>query len=187
LYTDPHGRFAIQFPKDWAWTPVSPSGEPLVVFVHPKKEAAVIVERFQMKQTITADNDFAEVESQILKENQPTIIDVAPQAVDQGGRRFVVVDYTRPGPRDRERVRHYAFPVGQNLYRLTCSTLFDRFARYESIFLTVFNSLTPAGATGSRGAGLALFPLAHVNAAFSLRDRPLAFGRTTRPRDDDGL
>lgn len=152
VYTDPHGRFSIEFPKDWQSTPVSPSGEPLVVFVQPKREAAVIVERFRLKQAITVDNDYAQAESQILKENQPTIVDVAPQVVDQGGRRFLVIDYTRPGPRDKERVRHYAFPVGQNLYRLTCATLFDRFSRYESTFLTVFNSLKPAGVPGgSRG------------------------------------
>lgn len=152
LYTDLHGRFTIEFPKDWQWTPVSPSGEPLVVFVQPRKEAAVIVERFRLKQPIAVDDDFAQAESQILKENQPTIVDVAPQVVEQGGRRFLIVDYTRPGPRDKERVRHYAFPVGQSLYRLTCATLFDRFAKYESTFTAVFNSLKTAGAPdGPRG------------------------------------
>jgi hypothetical protein len=149
LYTDPYGRFSIEFPKDWNWTPVSPSGEPLVVFVQPKKEAAIIVERFPLKQALKPGDVtelYAQIEADILKENQPTIIDVATQVVDQGGRRFVLIDYTRPGPRDRERVRHYAFPVGQNLYRLTCATLFDRFSKYESTFSSVFNSLKPAGA-----------------------------------------
>lgn len=144
-YTDLHGRFSIEFPKDWQWTPVSPSGEPLVVFVHPRKEAAVIVERFPLKGVIPVDDDFAQAESKTLQENQPTIVDVAPQVLDQGGRRFLIIDYTRPGPSHQERVRHYAYPVGRNLYRLTCATLFDRFSRYESTFSTFFSSLKPAG------------------------------------------
>ena len=45
LFTDPDRRFSVEFPQDWDWMNVSPAGESLAVFIHPRKEAAVVVER----------------------------------------------------------------------------------------------------------------------------------------------
>jgi hypothetical protein len=49
LFTDPSRRYSIEFPRGWDWTIVEGAGEPLSTFVHPKKEAAIVVERFRMK------------------------------------------------------------------------------------------------------------------------------------------
>src|SRR6185436_7566514 len=114
LFTDPGGRFSVEFPSDWEWTIVSPSGEPLVTLVQPKKEAAVVVERFRLTQSLAQDqitDVFVQIETDVLKENQPKITDVAAKIVTQGGKKVVVIDYSRPGLGERERVRQYSFPV----------------------------------------------------------------------------
>ena len=148
LFTDPGGRFSVEFPSDWDWTIVAPSGEPLVTLVQPKKEAAVVVERFRMKQSLEQDqitDVFVQIETDVLRENQPKITDVAAKIVTQGGKKVVVIDYSRPGLGERERVRQYSFPVAQNLYRVTCMALAGEFRKYEMTFENVSESLKAAG------------------------------------------
>ena len=68
LFTDPDRRFSVEFPQDWDWMNVSPAGESLAVFIHPRKEAAVVVERERLKvkpEVIT--ETFAEGEALRLK------------------------------------------------------------------------------------------------------------------------
>jgi hypothetical protein len=57
------------------------------------------------------------------------------------------VDYLRPRQVKEggmERVRHYAFPVGGDLYRLTCLALAADFGRHEATFLAIAESLRSA-------------------------------------------
>ena len=152
LFTDPSKRYAVEFPRDWRWTVVAGSGEALATFVHPRSEAAVVVERFRMRQTL-AQNEitdlFGQIEADVLKENQPRVSDVNAKVVVQGGRRLVQIDYKRPGVGEPgrvedERVRQYSFPVGGNLYRITCAALGSQFAKYEATFQWVAESLKSA-------------------------------------------
>jgi hypothetical protein len=155
LFTDPGGRFSVEFPNDWEWTMVSGSGEPLVAFVQPKKEAAVVVERFRMKQSLAKDEItdlFAEIENDVLKENQPKSTEVTARTVTQNAKRIVVIDYSRPGLVEKERVRQYSFPVGQNLYRITCAAVAKEFRKYEPTFADVAESLKAAGELGTAAA-----------------------------------
>jgi hypothetical protein len=155
LFTDPGGRFSLEFPSDWQWTIVAPSGEALVTFVQPKKEAAVVVERFRMKQSLAKDEItdlFAQIETEVLKENQPKITNVAAKIVTQGGKRVVVIDYSRPGLGESERVRQYSFPVAQNLYRITCMAIASEFRKYETRFENVAETLKSAGEIGTAPA-----------------------------------
>ena len=148
LFTDPGRRFSIEFPKDWRWTIVAGSGEALVTFVHPKSEAAIVVERFRMKQAL-AQNEvtdlFGQIESDVLKENQPKVSDVAAKVLTQAGKRLALIDYTRPGLGERERVRQYSFPVRQDLYRVTCMALASQFTKHEATFQSAAESLKSAG------------------------------------------
>lgn len=151
LFTDPDGRFSIEFPNDWDWSMVSGASEPLVIFVPRNKEAALVVERFRMKQSLAKDDItdlFATIENEFLKENQPKITDVSSKIVTQNGKRIVVIDYTRPGLVEKERVRQYSFPVGQSLYRITCAAVAKEFRKYEPTFGDVAESLKPAGELG---------------------------------------
>ena len=95
--------------------------------------------------------EFARIEAEYLKDNQPQISGVVPSVTTRGSRRIVVVDYVRPRPGQSgalERVRHYAFPVGGDLYRLTCMALTQEFARHEATFLALAESLKPGAEIG---------------------------------------
>lgn len=144
LFTDPQRRYSVEFPKEWQWLMVSGAGEPLVTFIHPRKEAAVVVERYRMRQPLARDEVtdlFAQIETDVLKENQPRATDVAGKIVTQNGRRIILIDYFRPGLDTRERVRQYSYPVGQDLYRVTCMALSPEFPKYEATFEMVASSL----------------------------------------------
>jgi len=152
LFTDPSGRYSIEFPRDWSWTIVEGAGEALSTFVHPKKEAAIVVERFRMKQVL-AQGDitdiFAQIESDLLKENQPRVSEVSARVVNQGQKRLVQIDYKRPGIGEPgkvqdERVRQFSFPIGGSLYRITCFSLASQFGKYESTCQWAAESLKSA-------------------------------------------
>ena len=151
LFTDPQKRYSVEFPKDWQWSMVSGAGEPLVTFVHPRKEAAVVVERYRMRVNLGREqitDTFVQIETELLKENQPRASEIASKMVTQNGRRLILIDYQRPGIDTRERVRQYSYPVGQDLYRITCMALSTEFSKYESTFDIVASSLKSSSDLG---------------------------------------
>ena len=152
LFTDPSRRYSIEFPRGWDWTIVEGAGEPLSTFVHPKKEAAIVVERFRMKVALSQNeitDAFAQFETETLKENQPRASEINARVVMQGAKRLVQIDYKRPGVGEPgkvedERVRQFSFPVSGSLYRITCFSLASQFGRYEGIFQWAAESLKSA-------------------------------------------
>jgi hypothetical protein len=153
LFTDPSRRFSVKFPKDWHWMMVSGSGEPIATFVQPKNEAAVIVERFQMKQRLgPADitQTFGDAEADRIKELQPYATGIVARLTTRQGNPVIIIDYERPGidNRSTERVRQYSYPVSGDLYRITCATLDGNFAKYEPTFIGIAESLTSADQLG---------------------------------------
>ena len=150
-FTDPSGRYSIEFPRGWNWTIVEGAGEALSTFVHPKKEAAIVVERFRMRVPLAQDqitDSFAQFETELLKENQPYVKEVSARVIAQGPKRLVQIDYKRPGigepgKVEEERVRQFSFPVGGSNYRITCFSLASQFSKYESICQWAAESLTP--------------------------------------------
>lgn len=148
LFTDPQRRFSVEYPRDWTWTMVSASGEPMATFLQPRKEAAFVVERFRLRQELASDqvtDVFADIEADVLKENQPQATEVVAKVVTEGEKRFVVVDYSRPGVGVVERVRQYSYPVGKDLYRLTCMAVTAQFGKYDPTFALIAGSLKAAG------------------------------------------
>jgi hypothetical protein len=147
LFTDPLQRFSIEFPRDWRWMMVSGSGEPIATFVDPRSEAAVVVERFRLKQRLGPDDItglFAELEVEYLKEHQRGVQNVVARVTTRGAIRAVVVDYSRPGQQEQERVRMYSFPAGEDLYRVTCAALASRFQMFEADFEAIVSTLKTA-------------------------------------------
>jgi hypothetical protein len=145
LWTDPDKRFSVEFPKTWRWMVVAGSGEALITFVEPRTEAAVVVEHARMGQPLAAadiTDVFAQAEIDWLKELQPRASGFASKTVTLGARRLVVIDYTRPGlDKVVETVRQYSIPDGQDLYRITCMSIASLFAKHESTFSNVAESL----------------------------------------------
>jgi hypothetical protein len=147
LFTDPGMRFSIEFPRDWRWMIISGSGEPIATFIQPRSEAAVVVERFRLKQPLRPDDItdlFAEIEVEYLKENQRGVASVSAKVIARDGMRASVVDYSRPGLNEEERVRMYSFPVGEDLYRVTCMSVTSRFQKYEPEFENIVSTLKSA-------------------------------------------
>ena len=144
LFRDPASRFSLEFPKDWQVN--AGVGDVLVTFAQKKNEAALVVERFHLNLAPTPekiDELFAQIEEDTLKERQPQAIAVSHRLADGNGRRFIVIDYTRPGlTRPLDRARQYSLPIGQDLYRLICSAAPAQFAKYEPLFAHVNDSFT---------------------------------------------
>jgi hypothetical protein len=148
LFRDPAGRFSLEFPKDWQVN--AGVGDVLVTFAQKKNEAALLVQQFHLNLAPTAekiDELFAQIEEETLKERQPQAIAVSHRIADGNGRRFIVIDYTRPGlTRPLERVRQYSVPIGQDLYRLICSAAPAQFAKYDPFFAHANESFTAPAA-----------------------------------------
>jgi hypothetical protein len=148
-FNDPADRFTVDFPRDWRWQIVAGAVEPIVTFVQPRNQAYVIVEHFHMNVPLAPDeitDFFAEVEADTLKDNQPKATEIKPQVFMQSNRRVIVLDYQRPGLAggEIERVRQYSFPVGPDLYRVTCAAVISQFARHEPLFAALAESFRPA-------------------------------------------
>jgi hypothetical protein len=148
LFRDPAGRFSLEFPKDWQVN--AGVGDVLVTFAQKKNEAALVVERFHLNLAPTAekiDELFAQIEEDTLKERQPQASAVSHKIADANGRRFIVIDYTRPGlTRPLERARQYSLPIGQDMYRLICSAVPAQFAKYDPLFAHVNESFAAPAA-----------------------------------------
>jgi hypothetical protein len=148
LFRDPAGRFSLEFPKDWQVN--AGVGDVLVTFAQKKNEAALVVERFHLNLAPTPDKIdelFAQIEEDTVKERQPQAIAVSHRLADGNGRRFIVIDYTRPGlTRPLERARQYSVPIGQDLFRLICSAVPAQFAKYDPLFAHINDSFAAPGA-----------------------------------------
>jgi hypothetical protein len=146
-FNDPSDRFTVEFPRNWSWQIVAGAVEPIVTFIQPGGQSYVIIEHIHMNVPLAADqitDAFAEVESDVLKDNQPRATDVDAKMMMQGSRRVVVLNYRRPGLAEPERVRQYSFPLGRDLYRITCAAVATQFARSEQTFTTLAESFKPA-------------------------------------------
>src|SRR5262249_16135354 len=98
---------------------------------------------------------FAQIEADVLKENQPKVADVTSKVVVQGGRRLVQIDYKRPGIGEPgkvpdERVRQFSFPGSGNPYSITCASLDSSFPQYEATFEWVAESVKSADELASK-------------------------------------
>jgi eukaryotic-like serine/threonine-protein kinase len=187
LFTDPNGRFSIQFPKDWQWWIVAGAGDPITTFEQPQSKATVVVERFRLKATLSAADItqvFAQIEADVLRENQPMAADVRPSVGRSDRRTFAVVNYTRPAPGGTERVRLYSVPIGTDLLRVTCAASESGFNDYDTAFTAMVDSLTartelkPPFALPTQGN--AFRPNSGLASLSDVRDGPNELGRMTR-------
>jgi len=128
--------FQVEWPKkDWMLMPAA--GSLSLVVVSKKGDALVVVERTALNQPLEpADitDLFAQLESDAIKERQPSAAELQSKVIDSGEQRLVAVQYSRPGMTGPERVRQYSLPVGKQLFRLTCVSAAGRFAAYEPVF-----------------------------------------------------
>lgn len=133
---DAAGRFTIDVPaRDWL-TVSSDGVSALATFVQKNGEAWVVVERTTLNTPLASEDItdlFADLEKDHLLAQQPKATGVATKLFDADGRRFVGLQYTRPGRPATETVRQFSFPAGRELFRVMCGAPSARFDRFEAI------------------------------------------------------
>jgi hypothetical protein len=154
-FKDPAGQFSLEYPKDWQVLPGA--GDVIATFAQKNGEAALVIERSRLSVALKNPEEvtdlFIQIETDALKERQPKATDVTGKLVLQGGRRLIVVDYSRPGLVKPERVRQYSMPQGPVLFRLTCSTATALFTKYDPMFVHVAESLNVQAPAATSGTG----------------------------------
>jgi hypothetical protein len=130
------GRVTVDYPrKDWVTTPTARGT--MLVMLHKSGEAWITLEH-QTLQTALAPEDvtdlFAQLEADRLKAAEPQSAAMQTRLFNMESRRFTGVQFMRTGPKGPEVVREYAFPVGGDLYRLTCGTAIANLPKYEPVF-----------------------------------------------------
>jgi hypothetical protein len=146
-YRDAGGRFSLDYPRR-DWLLLTGDGAVLLVATHNRGEAWIILERVTMATSLAPDEVtdlFADLETENVRQHQPRAEGFVKRVFDTDNRRFIALQYTRPGadPRSREIVRQYSFPVGQDLYRLVCAVQGPRFDRYEAMCAHVAATFRP--------------------------------------------
>lgn len=144
-------RFTLQYPsKDWLLVPGG--GASLVTLTQKKSEATVTIEYQPLQLELAPseiDQNFAQIEAEPVAQHQPTADGVKSQVVDDGGRKVIVIDFTRRGVTGAERVRQYSLPMGKQLYRIVCSAPAAQFAKYEPVFANIVKTFSVAGAAAA--------------------------------------
>jgi hypothetical protein len=138
--------FTVDYPKK-DWNPLVGAGSSLVVFFHKTREATVAIERRTVKRPLgqkDITDDTATTEVQDWTSRRPLASGFGHQFLDFAGARFIVIDFTQPGPQGTERVRMYSMPRGLDWYRVICTTTQASFEKYKDTCHKIALSLTPA-------------------------------------------
>lgn len=141
----PLGRFAIELPKDWQIVP----GHAGIIFTAAEKTknneaaAAIVLEHMQLQSALEISPAVAEVELTTVKEREPSGQDFSQQIREGDGRRYILIQYTRPGFGVQENVVQYSMIVGSIVYRLICIVPAGQLPRYQPKFAHVAASFKP--------------------------------------------
>jgi hypothetical protein len=143
-YRDPGGKFVIEYPvKDWKVNPAK--GSIAVSFTEKDNEAAVVVDHTKLKLALAKeeiDDVVMKLEVDALKEKDPTVRDInASVAKGPAGPR-ILIRYTRNGNAGREQVEQQSIATGDDLYRVSCSSLVKDQARYQPILTYIASSFS---------------------------------------------
>ena len=143
-FRDPAGRFVIEYPtKDWRVNQAK--GSIVASFTQKNGEAAVAVEYSKLKLALTRDeidDVVLKLEVDALKEKDPSVRDVNANIGQGPSGPRIVIRYTRNGTGGREHVEQYSVPVGDELYRVSCSARITAQARYQPILTYIAGSFS---------------------------------------------
>ena len=137
------GKFTIELPKDWQIVP----GYGGVVFTAAEKTrsnqsgADIVLERMELGGPLEPKDltpTFANAEMSAMRERQPGGQGFTQQLKDADGRRFILIQYTKPGWAGLDSVVQYSIPAGAVMYRLICiAPEAQLLAKYQPIFAHV--------------------------------------------------
>jgi hypothetical protein len=151
----PWNSFSIELPKDWQMVPGY--GGILLTAVEKTRNnqaiAAIALEQMLLVEPLAAndiDAVLAGLEEAAARQRDPAGKDFAQQVKEADGRRFVFIQYSRPGLNGLDRVVQYAIPSGRVMYRLICiapDALLT--TKYQAMFAHVARSFKPSGAASN--------------------------------------
>jgi hypothetical protein len=143
-YRDPGGRFVIEYPaKDWKVNPAK--GSTVASLAQKNGEAAVVVDHTKLKLALSKDeidDVVMKLEVDALKEKDSTVKDVNANIAKGPSGPRIVIRYTRNGAAGREQVEQHTIADGDDLYRVSCSSLVKEEARYQPILAYIAGSFS---------------------------------------------
>jgi len=151
----PWPTFTIDLPKNWL---IAPGWGTWLLNVAERGKAnqtagSVLLEQTRLAVPLSAndiDAGLAELESNQIKMRDPGGTNFAQQLKEVDGRKFLFINYTRPGLNGTDSVVIYAFPSGGIMYRLICiSPGTETQPKYQVIFAHVAASFRLAAANSN--------------------------------------
>ena len=139
------GGFTVDYPKK-DWQALVGAGSALIVFAHKTREATVAIERTKVEHPLALNeitDQTATLESEDWLTRRPQATGFSHQMLDWAGRRYIVIDFSQPGPQGPEHVRMYTMPSGSDWFRVVCTTTAASFDRYKDPCQRIALSLTP--------------------------------------------
>jgi hypothetical protein len=148
-FVSPIGGFELEYPdsKDWKVVPGHPDTVMTMVDTRTGK-AAIIVERITLRAALTPDEISASANDEVrtLRQRQPEATNIQQGVQDADGRRFITVQYVRPGLQGPEQVIVYTFPLGTTMYRLMTSAVQSDYSKFAPVFGHMAATFRPAQA-----------------------------------------
>lgn len=146
----PWNTFSVEFPNGWEL--VRGYGIILVTATERMRGnvpgAAIVLEHNALVEPLgpqEIDTKLAELELEdVIKVREPGGQNFRSEAKEVNKRRFVFIQYSRPGFSGTDRVSVYVMPVGRVMYRLICIAPEKEVARYQPMCAHVANSFKPA-------------------------------------------
>ena len=112
--------------------------------------AAIALEQMLLVEPLAVndiDAVLAGLEEAAARQRDPAGQDFDQQVKEADGRRFVFIQYSRPGLNGLDRVVQYAIPSGRVMYRLICiAPAAQLTTKYQAMFAHVARSFKPSGA-----------------------------------------
>ena len=146
------GSYSIELPKDWQ---IGPGHAGILLFATERTgnklpRAAIKLEHQSLFDAPTVTPEFGEAELRLIRQREPSGQGFTQQIKEGSGRRFVFIQYTRPGLVTTDSVVQYSIPVGAVMYRLICIAPQNELAIFQQIFAHVAASFRPAGGAPSK-------------------------------------
>jgi hypothetical protein len=136
--------FTVDYPKK-DWQLLVGTGSSVVVFFHKNREASVAIERTKIEHPFAPNEIVAQTATLEIEEWQarrPLSTGFSHQLMDVAGARFIVIDFSQPGPTGAEHVRLYTMPRGTDWFRVVCTTTQRSFETHKETCHRIALSLT---------------------------------------------
>ena len=136
--------FTVDYPKK-DWQLLGGTGSSVVVFFHKSREATVAIERTKIEHPLAPNeivDQTARLETEDWQGRRPLSTGFQHQLVDAMGGRFIVIDFSQPGPPGPEHVRMYIMPRGTDWFRVVCTTTQRSFEAHKDTCHRIALSLT---------------------------------------------